>query len=339
MTDSSRPSLARLVANLESLSPRQSAPLVAQLELVRVGGLVHDKVRSGVRKTTNRWTSPDTSSRLLKSKQRIRSYANQPTVKDQIDKRTKELSGRSPLANRTLLRQELCLATGVKWNASRAMPRGIVNKMVDAIAPAFGVADSSADEDLRLKVLLDAITEDLQILVQEALKKMTPDQLRTVAGTIVMDAGQANEATQDAIKNLLGVRDLTIDNVTGVLPKLAMITIGQVGVSATGFAAYQAMTVIVHAVMTTFLGTTLPFAVYTSMTSALAFLVNPLTAVTLGVGVLGLRQYKAAKNFRKKIAGYVLLEIALTVVMETVPPSQPPRNRLRRLLTRKKDSD
>jgi hypothetical protein len=63
---------------------------------------------------------------------------------------------------------------------------------------------------------------------------------------------------------------------------------GIAALQAGGFGTYLVLTTIMHAVFTSMLGITLPFAAYTTATSALAFLTGPVgVMLSLSIGLLG----------------------------------------------------
>ena len=89
------------------------------------------------------------------------------------------------------------------------------------------------------------------------------------------------------IQKSLGIRDLTGKTLREVFLKSGLPVAGLATVQAGGFGAYLALTTIMHAVFTSLLGITLPFAAYTGATSALAFLSGPV-GIVLSLGVAGL---------------------------------------------------
>ena len=85
------------------------------------------------------------------------------------------------------------------------------------------------------------------------------------------------------VKNSLSERlskALGVEKVTGeMLSKFISTSAGasalMIALNASGFGAFMALTTIIHAVFTTTLGITLPFAVYTTSTSVLSFFLGP----------------------------------------------------------------
>ena len=101
-----------------------------------------------------------------------------------------------------------------------------------------------------------------------------------------------SEKEQIAIKNKLQIKEISSRTLEGVLKSTGtpLAIIGLLSIS--GFGASIALTTIIHAIFTTILGITVPFGVYTTATSTLAFLTGP-----LGIGLsLGVGAYSLLKN-------------------------------------------
>ncbi len=93
---------------------------------------------------------------------------------------------------------------------------------------------------------------------------------------------------------------LKVDSLTGETMRSALMRAGApaailAAVSASGFGGFVALSTIIHAVFTTVLGITLPFAVYTGASSALAFIVGPVGWLF----VLGVGSWQAVRGSKK----------------------------------------
>jgi hypothetical protein len=93
----------------------------------------------------------------------------------------------------------------------------------------------------------------------------------------------------------------------GASPAAAMAA-----VQMTGFGAYLALTTIMHAVFTTMLGVTLPFAAYTGATSFLSVLLGPI-GIGLSVVVLGVGSFWAKTKIDREICALVAFTLGVHV--------------------------
>ena len=112
------------------------------------------------------------------------------------------------------------------------------------------------------------------------------------------------------LQNALKVKELSGESVR----KLMMTATGTAAVMAalqmSGFGAYIAVTTIIHAIFTTTLGITLPFAAYTGATSFLAFLTGPFGWMAfIGTEVL------MVTNSRKKLVHELLAQVVWSSVV------------------------
>jgi fumarate reductase subunit D len=113
------------------------------------------------------------------------------------------------------------------------------------------------------------------------------------------DAGKTQETVQSFDQKIKDMDDeqrrniqkiLKVDSLTGETMRGALMQAGApaailTAVSAAGFGGFVALSTIIHAVFTTILGITLPFAVYTGASSALAFITGPVGwLLVLGIG-------------------------------------------------------
>lgn len=167
-------------------------------------------------------------------------------------------------------------------------------RAAQAAAPAFKVSP-----DLTPSALVAAVADSLYGWLLDQLnrryKNLSPKQKEQLYATL--DEAIRNMNAEDRRKLQDGLR---LDKLTGkTLMKALTATTGVVAVttliSSAGFGAYVALTTIMHAVMTTLHGSTLPFAAYTTATTVLSFLIGPLGVsllVLLALSVTGRKGQK-----------------------------------------------
>lgn len=144
------------------------------------------------------------------------------------------------------------------------------------------------DEKLTPAQKADAIrhryNEKLAAKTQEQLKNQTKEQREQTEKAIQDEIGNMSEREQNELKKALGVDNLTGEAVRKMLSTATGTTVIITILDASGFGAYMALTTIIHAIFTTTLGITLPFAAYTGATSFLAFITGPVGWIAL-IGV------------------------------------------------------
>lgn len=135
--------------------------------------------------------------------------------------------------------------------------------------------------------------EKLLSQTEEKLKNETAEEREKTDKAIQQEIDKMGYEQQKELKKALGLENLTGQEVRKMLSAAAGTSAGILVVNASGFGAYMALTTIMHAIFTTTLGITLPFAAYTGATSALAFITGPAGWLALiGVEVFMLNRSK-----------------------------------------------
>lgn len=135
--------------------------------------------------------------------------------------------------------------------------------------------------------------EKLLSQTKEKLKNETAEEREKTDKAIQQEIDKMGYEQQKELKKALGLENLTGQEVRKMLSAAAGTSAGILVVNASGFGAYMALTTIMHAIFTTTLGITLPFAAYTGATSALAFITGPAGWLALiGVEVFMLNRSK-----------------------------------------------
>lgn len=129
--------------------------------------------------------------------------------------------------------------------------------------------------------------------IQNKMNKQTRWEREKTEQEIQRSLDNLSIEDQEKIKNILKVNKLTGETVYNILTTTAASTLalnlfGQ-------FGGYIFLTTIMHGLFTTLLGITLPFAAYTTATSALSIITGPIGIL----GVLGFSIYKLNKGNNK----------------------------------------
>lgn len=135
------------------------------------------------------------------------------------------------------------------------------------------------DENLTVAQKADAIhgryLEKLLVSIQKELSKQDDDKAKETVRAIERNIYNMSEEEKEQLKDVLNLKNLTGNEIRTVLMKTGTPALVMVALSASGFGAFMGLTTIIHAVFTTILGVTLPFAFYTGATGALSMFLGP----------------------------------------------------------------
>lgn len=191
-------------------------------------------------------------------------------------------------------------------------------KLIDAAAAHFKI-----DEWLTPAEKAEAVSQRYQeeslANLRKMLGSMSPSERSEVEKKISEDLASLPHEQREAMQ-----RDLKLDRLSGQALVAALLAAGGplagiVTLSSAGFGVYLALTTIIHAVATTALGITLPFAFYTSAASALSILTGP-----VGWAIAGMAIILSLHFTEKKIAGAVFAGVVATASRCGAAPSSFP---------------
>ena len=158
--------------------------------------------------------------------------------------------------------------------------------------------------------------------LRKMVAKMSLEERDDLERAITQELRQLPHEQREAV-----VRDLRLDSLSGEVVTKALLAAGgplasMAALSTAGFGAYLALTTIIHAVATTVLGITLPFAFYTPATSALSLLTSPVGWLLAGLTMLVTWHFSERKLSRSLFAGLVTTAANnLPTPSAFVPPS------------------
>jgi len=160
-------------------------------------------------------------------------------------------------------------------------------RIIEEAAAGYGIS-----EDLLLSQQAEAIyrkyLEDCVEGIREQLKKQGQDEINATDRAMAEQLARLSETERLEIQKALNLQTLSASSLRNVIVKSGIPVAGIAAVQAGGFGAYLALTTVMHAVFTSILGITLPFAAYTSATSALSILTGPVGVLfSLSLGALG----------------------------------------------------
>lgn len=159
-------------------------------------------------------------------------------------------------------------------------------KMPDDISPA-----RKAD------LIRSRYNERMVLQLAKQMKNNTYEQEKNTEKAIQDKLDNMSEEKKQELKKALKINELTGETISKLLKTTAGTTAVMIALDASGFGAYMALTTIMHAIFTTTLQITLPFAAYTGATSVLAFITGPFGWLTLG----GVQIYMLTRSKNKLI--------------------------------------
>lgn len=153
------------------------------------------------------------------------------------------------------------------------------------------------DSDLTISQKADQITilyfQKLQKQLSQQLLKQNSEERRQTEQSIQSELNKMSSKQSQELQKALNVQDLSGETVRNALTSGGGGALTLLAINGAGFGAYIALSTILHAVFTTTLGITLPFAAYTSAASFLSFFTGPAGWLILGgAQVIALRKNK-----------------------------------------------
>ncbi len=112
-------------------------------------------------------------------------------------------------------------------------------------------------------------------LLKKKYADATGDQKKKINEQMQKEIDSMSDESKKELCKALGVEEVTGETLAKLISTSAGASALMLALNASGFGAFMALTTIIHAIFTTTLGITLPFAVYTTSTSLLSFFLGP----------------------------------------------------------------
>lgn len=142
------------------------------------------------------------------------------------------------------------------------------------------------DENLTYSQKADVIRhrydERMLSQMQKELNKQTEEKKRMTEEAIQRELDSMSEERKEELRKALNIKELNGRMVRKMFASTAGLSATLIAMETAGFGAYIALTTIIHAVFTTFLGITLPFAAYTGATTFLSIITGPVGLMIFG---------------------------------------------------------
>lgn len=141
--------------------------------------------------------------------------------------------------------------------------------------------------------------------MQKSMRKQNTEEIKKTEEALKTSLQGLSQKQREEITSALNVKELTGETVRQALLKAGAPAAILATISASGFGGFVALTTIIHAVFTTVLGITLPFAVYTSATSALAIIAGPVGFIVM-FGVLSYQITNGGNKLNRELLAQIV---------------------------------
>lgn len=156
----------------------------------------------------------------------------------------------------------------------------------------------------RADMIVEAVTNENIARMQKMVKKQSAREQEETEAAMDRILSDLPERQRQALKDTYGLKEVTGKTVRHLLLTMGPVTIGNM----VGFGSYMALTILMHTVFTTMLQITLPFAAYTTATSALGYVLGPVGFIaSAGWGMW--RINKDSKKLSAQLLGTIFTEI------------------------------
>jgi hypothetical protein len=309
--------MPNLFSALSSTKSDSLAMQLALLENVNMSNALMPKIKDGFNKGA---AVVDTVAKFFGNKRTIVGGADATDLKTKVQQSySRHKSGPSTVLVKNI--RVCCLSrTGMQAAVSDTL---LSVKIIEEAAKFYEVDEWLTPAEKAESVSRRHQEESLANL-RKMVAKMSPQERAELEKTITQELNGLPHEQREAI-----LRDLRLDTLSGEAVTKALLASGgplasMAALSAAGFGAYVALTTIIHAVATTLLGITLPFAVYTTATSALSLLAGPVGWLIAGATMLITWRHSETKLSRSLFAGLVTSAADILPSPSTfVPPSSP----------------
>ncbi len=191
------------------------------------------------------------------------------------------------------------LANKVKYKENDN-EEGLSIAVIEETSKNYDDIDESLTPASKAVAITHRFAEKFYPKTTEKLENASDEELKEFERTFEDKLKEAKEEDIEEIKNELGVNEITGEAVRKALTKsggpITMIAL----MNLSGFGAYLMLSTVMHAIFTTMLGITLPFAAYTGASSALAFLTGPF-GILLATGFGGWSLFKGKGKLTRSL--------------------------------------
>lgn len=275
--------MANILKGYEHISSEELAQQIALLQTTNLWNTISPKV----------WKAYEKTIRFInKMRAKAGKPANlrEPIVKefsDLLEEKVQSLRKLNKAELEMLLRSEIAKRVGVR--------EPISDPFLSVMAIDEAAAGLEIDSELTPAQKAMAVSlryqERIWKQLQEQANKLTQEQKTMIEANLDKAILELPAPERKKLEAYLKVDQLTGEALQkamlGSSGPIALISL----INLSGFGAYLMLTTVIHAVFTTMLGVTVPWAVYQGATTALAFLTGPIGwLLSAGVGSIQIRR-------------------------------------------------
>lgn len=275
--------LSDLRDKLETVTAGNCASLIALLDETTIGAVLKEKFR----------------------------FSSVP-LNEAINNRIQELSKLSETTLRNQLIKKISNSVGVLEPDTTPVSLIWMRSVVLTAYQSYGVDGNHLEDDALVKEFVDRVFREFMERVQASWEKLGASERQQIISSWIqsLEKSDLTEEQRKEVARAIGVDEISIDALKPAIVSTFLISLLSMGIAGSGFAVFLAATTLMHTVVTSLLGITLPFAAYTGLTSTMALLINPVTAIALVTGVVWQIGRKKNAELERQLLALVLLQIA-----------------------------
>ncbi|MGI6037612.1 MAG: hypothetical protein ACOYD6_05230 [Limnochordia bacterium] len=304
------------VVGLDSLSREEKLALAAHLKAINSRNVLHDGL---IRSWTRAMAMSALATQYVLSLFQSRSPKDAAGMKElngimehgsekasilqaAVEQEYRRLQILSDVGLNKCLRMGMARIGGVE---SRADTATISEAIVKKAAKACKLPTDGPLEPLEEAVFAHCLEEKMAQL-KEQVSRMTDAQLKEFEAILNTQIQSLSKAEQETMGATLGLEELSAKHLTNFLKQTSSIAIAQMIISGFGFGSYLFPTTLIKSV-SLLLGVTFSFGVYTTATSALAFLLSGPFLLLASLMGFGFMYRKAGDSLNDELAKLLIL--------------------------------
>lgn len=297
-----------LILSMKKLNESMLKNFIVTVELVNYTNVFKEKGNTGRIKVTKMFNQLN---RKMKGFNRELEVPEEESIAKKTEELLLELSdlNKDELLVRLIMSLEERLENVYKLSEKNYTLQDLEEAMIDSASKTYKInPDISTEDKIKLiKVSVEKEMIELSLKYQEMSKSEQEEMNQAINREI---EGLSPEEAED-LKNHLNVEQLSGDAISDLLIQSGGALSLMLIPSLAGFSSYIALTTIMHAVFTTTLGITLPFAAYTGATSFVSILAGPVG----WIGVSGLTAYNLGRNRNKMTQTIMAQIVGITAIL------------------------
>ena len=290
-----------LISSIKELDKSILKNFIVIVELVNYTNIVKEKGNIGQIKATKIFNK-------LNQKMKVFNRELDVPEEESISKKTEELLIQLKNLNKEELFNRLITVIENKLSDEYIIKKGnfyeyyLEEAIIDSASEKYKINPEISTEG-KIKMIKASVEKEMKEL-NAKYKEMSENDKEAMVKVIYQEIQELSPEEAEDLKKHLNIEQLSSEAIRDLLIKSGGALSLMMIPSLAGFSSYIALTTIMHAVFTTTLGITLPFAAYTGATSFMSILAGPVGWIGIG----GLTAYNLRKN-RNKLTQTIMAQI------------------------------